>query len=199
MLLVWVKQSKRKEQEKEKVDDEYPGMELFKGKYICSTLRFELFHSQVLLLMGWNKEKPSIEGNKTSIEAASAPVSVPEVAAFVPGNVAHASAGVTGMSGLMNPNDPAWQMLFASFLQMMSQELMEKLTEQITEKVTHDVAQKMKRDITKSVNPEEVIDLSMVDDEKLENEKTQKNAYENKKQKNKKDEKMENKKEKRLQ
>ena len=46
----------------------------------------------------------------------------------------------------------------------------EKFIEQTTEKVMHDVAQKMKRDMAKSVDPEEVIDLSMVDDE-VENEK----------------------------
>jgi len=91
--------------------------------------------------------------NKTSIEANSAPVPVLEVAAPVPGNIANAPAGIAGISGLMNPNDPAWQLLFASFLQMMLQELMEKLTEQITEKVTHDIAQKVKRDMAKSVAP----------------------------------------------
>jgi len=47
------------------------------------------------------------------------------------------------------------------------------LTEQITEKVTCDIAQKMKRDMAKSVDPEEVIDLSMVDDEELENGKNE--------------------------
>ncbi len=74
---------KRGGKEKEKVDGEYPGMELWKGNYIHSTLWFELFHSQVPLLMGWNDKKPSTEGNKTSIEATSAPISLPEVAATV--------------------------------------------------------------------------------------------------------------------
>jgi len=69
-------------------------MELWKQKYICSTLRFELFYSQVPLLMGWNDKKPSTEGNKTSIEATSASVPVLEVAAPVPDNVANASARV---------------------------------------------------------------------------------------------------------
>jgi len=44
----------------------------------------------------------------------------------------------------------------------------------ITEKVTCDVSQKMKRDIAKSVDLKEVIDLSMVDDEELENKKYEK-------------------------
>jgi len=51
LLLVWVMQSKSRKNEREKVD-EHPGTELWKGKYIHSTLRFELFHSQVPLLMG---------------------------------------------------------------------------------------------------------------------------------------------------
>jgi len=39
LLLVWVMQPKRKEwgEEKEKVDDEYPGAELWKGKYMFYT------------------------------------------------------------------------------------------------------------------------------------------------------------------
>jgi len=37
---------------KAKVDDKRPGMKLFKGKYIHSTLKLELFHPQVSALMG---------------------------------------------------------------------------------------------------------------------------------------------------
>jgi len=80
-------------------------------------------------------------------------VTVPHLAAPVPGSVANASARVAGMSGFMNPNNPAWQMLFASFSQTMLQESMELLTEQIIEKVTHDVSQKMKHGMAKSVDP----------------------------------------------
>jgi len=50
-------------------------------------------------------------------------------------------------------------------------EFIEKLTEQITEKVTCDIAQKMKRGMAKSVDAGKVIDLSMVDEEELENKK----------------------------
>jgi len=80
-----VVQLKRKEGEKKKkkLMMNNPGMKLFKEIYICSTLKFEPFHSQVPLLMGWNDKKPSTEGNKTSIEATSAPISLPEVAATV--------------------------------------------------------------------------------------------------------------------
>jgi len=92
--------------------------------------------------MGWNDKKPSTDGDETSIEAASAPVPVLEMAAPMPGKVANSSAGVTGIAGLMNPNDPAWKMLFASFLQTMLQDFTEKLTEWITEKVTCEMAQK---------------------------------------------------------
>jgi len=53
MLLGWVMQLKRKEwrKAKAKVDDKRPGMKLFKGKYIHSTLKLELFHPQVSALM----------------------------------------------------------------------------------------------------------------------------------------------------
>jgi len=98
-------------------------IKLFKGKYICHCLGMNHFIPKFhCLLIGWNKEKPSTEGNKTSVEAASALVPVPEMAAPVPGNVANASARVAEVSSLMNPDDHAWQMLFASFLQTMLQD-----------------------------------------------------------------------------
>jgi len=105
----------------------------FGKESICSTLRFEPLDSQVPLLVGWNDKKPSTEGNEATIEAASVSVPVPKVAAPMPGNIANVSAGVSGIAGLMNPSDPALQMLFDSFSQTMLQEFTEKLTEQITE------------------------------------------------------------------
>jgi len=87
--------------------------------------------------MGWNGKNPSTEGNNITTEASCA-----------------------GISGLMNPDDSTWQMLFASLLQTMLQEFMEKLTEQITEKVTPDVAWKMRREMANLVDPAEVMILA---------------------------------------
>jgi len=61
-------------------------------------------------------------------------------------------------------DETKWSCL-ANVVRFLFQTMSEKFIEQTTEKVMHDVAQKMKRDMAKSVDPVEVIDLSMVDDE----------------------------------
>jgi len=109
-------------------------MELSKGKYVHSKLRFEPFYSQVPAVMRWNIKKPSTEGNNITTEAAFDPVPVPNLAALCLALLPMSLPEFLDFL-FMNPNDPAWQILFVSFLQTMLQEFMGKLTEQIIEKV----------------------------------------------------------------